>query len=144
MNSDVARATAVESPKNTPKNPASSSGEGYLAVAARENGRYSEKNRSENIIAPTAIQRRRGEDRTERRPCINCSPAPWCPRRRDARRPSLAASRDPTATTAPRMAAQTRRRFSAPRAAARGLVSNPPITKPRTPPAPISGKKRFA
>ena len=42
-NIDVTTAAALERPKKTPKNPANRSGEGYLAVAARENGRYSEK-----------------------------------------------------------------------------------------------------
>jgi hypothetical protein len=41
-NSDITNATPVEAAKNTPKKPASSSGSGYRAVAARENGRYSE------------------------------------------------------------------------------------------------------
>ena len=58
--------------------------------------------------------------------------------------PSVRTSRQASPAVPAIKAAQTSNRFAEPSVAASGAVTTPPTTRPITPPAAITGKKRFA
>ena len=147
--SDHSSAAPAVTAEKSPKNPASASASGKRSVAARENGRYREKNRTENSIAASDIHRSSGDARTARKPCrISSSTAGggrWDRRPVVGRtRPAAPSSARPNMKAAASPAAHTRSRFSAPISAASGRVSTPPTTHPRIHPAPNSGNRRLA
>jgi hypothetical protein len=147
IRSDTTRAAPLATPKNRPRNPASSSASGYRAVAARANGNAVAKYSRPNRPNATAIHRSSLEARTDRVPSAMARTAPPAPRRRPGAR-SLAPDRAAIAraSTNPRTsrAAHTTMRFSTPSSSARGRVRNPPITPPAMSAAPYRGKSRLA